>query len=285
MDPVTAGGLAYFALVVASLAAWAIARRRIPTRLALDPSVRGRRRGPPAWLARVDGAFPAVVLFVGAGTAVSLEVLCEPLLRGLVAWDLTPQVRALEGDAAASFQAALRAEWLDRGLVLVYIVGALVLYHAPLAWLAWKGRFESAWRYASTMALVWGVAILFYVAVPVTEAWAAGHPSAPTNVLFEQMPALRDAPGFANNIDNNFPSLHTGISVAVVAALAFSGERRLALLCAPLAAAVVVSTVYLGIHWWIDLVAGLALGIGGAWIAHHPRAIRLPTPARAPQAL
>lgn len=267
MDPVTAGGLAYFALVGTLVGAWALARRR----------------GPPAWLSRMDRAFPAVVLFVGAGTAVSLEVMLEPLLRGLVAWDLTPQVRALEGNAGAAFQSALRTPWLDRALTIVYIFGALFLYHAPLAWLAWKGRFESAWRYASTMVLVWGVAILFYLAVPVTEAWAAGHPGAPVNVLFEQMPALRDAPGFVNNIDNNFPSLHTGISVAVVAALAFSGERRLALLCAPLAAAVVLSTVYLGIHWWIDLVAGAALGVGGAWLAHHPRALRTPAPARAPQ--
>lgn len=56
-----------------------------------------------------------------------------------------------------------------------------------------------------------------------------------------------------------FPSLHAGIGVYVLGFFALGGYRRVALLLAPVVAALVLATAYLRYHYGIDLLWGLAL--------------------------
>jgi len=56
-----------------------------------------------------------------------------------------------------------------------------------------------------------------------------------------------------------FPSLHSGIGVYVLGFFALGGYRRLALIIAPVVAALVVATLYLRYHYGIDVLCGIAL--------------------------
>src|SRR5207249_3504508 len=63
-----------------------------------------------------------------------------------------------------------------------------------------------------------------------------------------------------------FPSLHAGISAAV----AIDGWRtswRWGLFYTAIAALIWASTIYLRYHWFLDLVAGLALAAACTWVA------------------
>ena len=59
-------------------------------------------------------------------------------------------------------------------------------------------------------------------------------------------------------MNNCFPSLHTSLSISVALISIHSGYRRLALVISTSAAIIVFSTIYLGIHWLVDVVAGMA---------------------------
>lgn len=56
-----------------------------------------------------------------------------------------------------------------------------------------------------------------------------------------------------------FPSLHAGIGLYVLGFFTLGGYRRIAMLLAPVVAALVLATVYLRYHYGIDLLWGLAL--------------------------
>ena len=250
--------IGYHLLVWSAIGAWGLARRR--HRAGVVGEAAARR------LARLEGGWRAALVFAAAGTAVTLELTLEPWLREALPWDLTAAVVAVEGHAVVAFQEALRSDWLDWVSIAIYLPGASLLYHVPFLHLLWTGRHHAARRLAATVALLWGVAILFYLLAPVREAWTEGA----AGVLKERLPAeFASSSLLLNNVDNNFPSLHVAVSVGIVLALALAGERRAALLWAPLAAGVVFTTIYLGIHWWLDVVAGLALAAAGALLVHR----------------
>ena len=63
-----------------------------------------------------------------------------------------------------------------------------------------------------------------------------------------------------NELNNCFPSLHTAISTAMAGVAWRSGApRRYVAFSTILAACIVFSTIYLGVHWVSDVVAGLLL--------------------------
>jgi membrane-associated phospholipid phosphatase len=75
------------------------------------------------------------------------------------------------------------------------------------------------------------------------------------------MEALVDTPGSAS-----FPSSHAAIAFATATAVGMLCPRARWPLLA-LAAVVALSRVYLGVHFWLDIAVGAALGAGLGWLA------------------
>jgi len=83
-------------------------------------------------------------------------------------------------------------------------------------------------------------------------------------LLYTTYPQAQFLTAAVNANSNVFPSLHTSISVTV-AYMAWRTRHsapRWWYLAAPMAASIAFATMYLGIHWVLDVVAGTALGVG-----------------------
>lgn len=64
----------------------------------------------------------------------------------------------------------------------------------------------------------------------------------------------------------SLPSLHSSNFFAM-AGVAWSASRRAGAIALAVAALVALSRVYLGVHWPTDVLAGVAWGLGCAWVA------------------
>ncbi len=65
----------------------------------------------------------------------------------------------------------------------------------------------------------------------------------------------------------SFPSGHTATGFAVATVLAFALPRRRAALAWALAAGIAISRIYIGVHYPLDVAAGVIAGIAlGVWI-------------------
>lgn len=65
----------------------------------------------------------------------------------------------------------------------------------------------------------------------------------------------------------SFPSRHTDLAFAVAAAV-FIGDKKLGVLAIAIALLVGISRVFVGVHYPSDVVAGVILGIAGAYFAN-----------------
>lgn len=241
-------------------------------------TVVARHKGSPdSWFtryaARLRSTVPALLLMSLIVFVVGLQGNFERAVQAWHGWDFTWLAWRIEGNATERFQDLLRRPWLDGPIVAVYSAGAFLLYQVPFLCLVFLGRGRSAMRVAATLGIVWAVGIVCYFFVPVYEVWVtAGAPYHWThvqNVYFDYVPEARTSYNYETAINNNFPSLHVGATSAIAAALLWARERWLGVPAALVAAGVAFATVYLGIHWFVDVAAGFALAMTAAWVVHR----------------
>jgi membrane-associated phospholipid phosphatase len=106
----------------------------------------------------------------------------------------------------------------------------------------------------------------FYVLVPVTERWAVGDGE--VSLLMNQIsPLLIQTLRPLSGLNNCFPSFHTSMAVSIALILSKSASKRLRRTMYVLAALVIYSTLYLGFHWILDVLAGVLFGAGCTFLA------------------
>jgi len=144
---------------------------------------------------------------------------------------------------------------LTRLMRWIYITGFDMVVWIPLVRsLVAFDAFKVA-RYSLAAHLVQFPLIMpFYAAIRVDEVWSVfGHPD-----LCER--------GWTNEVRLNlgancFPSMHTSVAFAVLLLALREKSRPFRWGMCVYATAIIVSTVYMEIHWIVDIAGGLLLGV------------------------
>ena len=216
---------------------------------------RGRFPGPSAWLARrIDTGSPwgfglSVVVLAGGLCGWIFIALTQDVFAHEEAVLTDPGVTRFVVDHRVAWATALMkgVTWLGSNVVmipLVVLVGGYFLFR------------DRDWRPAAFMAAALVGANVTYRLV---KSWV-GRPRPPGSLH------LIEVSGFS------FPSGHATVAVACwgLAALLIGAGRSIRAKLVVWAAAVLIvglvglSRIYLGVHWWTDVVAGFALG--GLWL-------------------
>jgi len=257
-------GLTLLFLVLVGLVAGRVLRNvrehgeRLPDRLArVAPVAWARDRFPRrcAWLARrIDTSTPrgfglSVLVVAGAACGWIFIGLTQDVFAHEEAVLTDPSVTRFVVDHRVTWATALMkgVTWLGSNAVLIPLVVALGGYSLIR---------DRDWRPGAYLAAALVGANLIYRAV---KSWV-GRPRPPGSLH------LMGVSGFG------FPSGHATVAVACwgMAALLLGAGRSIRVKVVLWAVAVVIvavvglSRIYLGVHWWTDVIAGFALG--GLWL-------------------
>ncbi len=113
------------------------------------------------------------------------------------------------------------------------------------------------------------IAMPFFLFSPVYEAWHVITGVSP--IIFSVSPIASNFIIWVNGINNCFPSLHTSLAVTVATIASFSDNKRWEIFSWFSAITIIFSTLYLGIHWFFDLIAGAGLGFFSAYIGYKAK--------------
>lgn len=187
----------------------------------------------------------------------------------IIGYNITHDIFAIEGMVIPAIQ-SLANPWFTTYFSTIYIYGYIFLLVFPV--LAYLALDDSEWL--KTTALTYGlnyaiglVCYLLFIAYGPRNLL----PGMVDPLLYSNWATSRFLTSAVNSNTNVFPSLHTSLSISV-ALLAYRTRdvySRWLPVAAVLSTSVIVSTMYLGIHWATDVVFGVFLGIGSVLLARH----------------
>ncbi|NGM70826.1 inositol phosphorylceramide synthase [Natronolimnobius sp. AArcel1] len=175
----------------------------------------------------------------------------------------------LPGDPVAIIQSYQSPE-LTSFFVFIYIYGyAFLLLFPFIAYFALE-EMEHLEALILSFTANYGIGLLCYM---IFLAYGPRNfdPVLFEGLLYEAFPRSRELTNSVNQSTNVFPSLHTSLSMTVLF-LAWVSRDKYPLwlgLSAFLAISVVISTMYLGIHWFSDVIAGTGLALLSVYIGYN----------------
>ena len=184
-------------------------------------------------------------------------------LSRALGWNITDELYALEGDFVATLQ-RLTPEATLEFFTVSYMVGfAFLLVAAPVTYFLSAGDGQRRLKELLVAYMLnYAVGTVCYTLF--ISYGPRNYLETVSGLMYSVYPQTQDLTAAVASNTNVFPSLHTSLSVAVLA-VAWRSRRthpRWTPVAALVAAAVVFSTMYLGIHWLVDVVVGVALGVG-----------------------
>ncbi|KAB1185152.1 MULTISPECIES: phosphatase PAP2 family protein [Haloferax] len=190
-----------------------------------------------------------------------------PEVSWLIGWNVTGLIYAVEGDLVEHVQ-SLATPTLTAILSAVYLSGYVFLLTFPfVAYLVSTDRRPLKLT-AVAYAVNYGIGVCCYILF-ISYGPRNLLPGQVESLLYVTYPQTQILTRQVNVNTNVFPSLHTSLSVtAALVAVRTRAEYPVWALVAPiLAGAVAFSTMYLGIHWAVDVVAGAVLGVASVSLA------------------
>jgi membrane-associated phospholipid phosphatase len=211
------------------------------------------------WVSRLRAATPITVVLavVLLGNGVARQVV--PDLSWMIGWNLTWAIYDIEGQFILWLQ-SFETPALTAFFSFVYIYGYVFLLIFPVvAYFALSNtRPLRELLTAYTLNYVLGLVLYTFV---IAYGPRNMMPELVDALMYDTYPRYQHLTRQVNRNTNVFPSLHTSLA-ATVGILAYQTREvypRWAVVAVPLAISVAISTMYLGIHWAIDVVAGIVL--------------------------
>ena len=182
-------------------------------------------------------------------------------LSHAIDWDITAELYAVEGEFVAVLQDVTPEVTLEFFSAMYMFGFPYLVVTAPILYFMLPSQ-----RHIKELLIAY---LLNYAigAICYTLFIAYGprnHLSSVDGLMYDFYPSTQDLTAAVSANTDVFPSLHTSLAV-VVLLFAWRSRReypRWFPIAAFVTSCVVYSTMYLGIHWLLDVVAGVVLAVG-----------------------
>ncbi|APX95708.1 phosphatase PAP2 family protein [Natronorubrum daqingense] len=211
------------------------------------------------WRDRLRAAAPATVLLAAVLSLNGLSRQFVPEISWLIDWNLTWAIYDIEGQFIVWLQ-SLETPAVTAYFSFIYIYGYVFLLVFPVIAYFALSNTRPLRELLTAYTLNYVLGTVLYILI-IAYGPRNMMPELVDALLYDTYPQYQHLTRQVNRNTNVFPSLHTSLA-ATVSILAFhtrSVYPKWALVASILGLSVVISTMYLGIHWAIDVVAGVVL--------------------------
>ncbi len=191
-----------------------------------------------------------------------------PAISQEIGFHMTSTFYQVEGEFILVFQRIASAE-MTAYFSAIYVYGYAFLLVFPVVAYFALSETRTFRRLLTAYSLNYAIGVVLYILVIAYGPRNMMPELLIETNLYDNSPEYQHLTREVNRNVNVFPSLHTSLA-ATAAIYAFRTREQYRAwfpIAVVLAISVIISTMYLGIHWAIDVVAGLLLAGAAVWIA------------------
>lgn len=212
------------------------------------------------WRTRLRTAAPNIVALLIVLLINRVARQTAPKLSRQIGIRLTATFYNIEGEFILLFQ-SIATPGTTAYFSVIYVYGYTFLLIFPIIAYFTLSDTRVFRRLLTAYALNYAIGLLLYVFVIAYGPRNVMPAEVAETMLYDTNPQYQYLTREVNSSTNVFPSLHTSLSatVAAFASITRSTFPKWFPVAVVLAVSVALSTMYLGIHWGIDVAAGLIL--------------------------
>ena len=211
------------------------------------------------WRTRLRAVAPITAILVTVLLFNSVARAVVPDLSWIIDWNVTWAIYDLEGEFILWLQ-SYATPAVTAFFSFVYIYGYVFLLVFPVIAYFALSNTRPLRELLTAYTLNYAIGLLLYTFI-IAYGPRNMMPELVDALLYDTYPRYQHLTRQVNRNTNVFPSLHTSLA-ATVGFLAYRTRGvypRWAVVAGALALCVALSTMYLGIHWAIDVIAGIGL--------------------------
>ena len=172
--------------------------------------------------------------------------------------DFANNVRALEGDSVYWFSQNWHALLVYIFVTIYIAIYPFFLWFSPLYFLITDNK-KAMKTFAYGFLLIYAIALPFYLFLPITNVYTFYEAS---SALESAIPSVEKFFYSTTTQNNCLPSLHTAMIILVTYSVSLTGNKKFTYFAIFTMIAVIISVIYLSIHWIIDVITGGILAVG-----------------------
>jgi len=207
----------------------------------------------------INENFLYILLIVGVVAFHLFEVnVIDSHTTELVGYDFANNIKDIEGDFVFWFS----QHWtpvLVYFFVLIYIgVYSFTLWFSPVYFLLTNNK-KAMKTLAYGLLLIYIIALPFYLFLPITNVYTYYNVS---SALETVIPSVESFFYSTTTQNNCLPSLHTAMTIFIAYSVSLTGNKKFTYFAFITMILVIISVIYLSIHWVLDIISGAILTIG-----------------------
>ena len=177
----------------------------------------------------------------------------DPYLTMIIGTDYTPFIQTIEDDLVYHFSTIVHTPVL----VVICVTSYIVIYPFTLWFVPFYSLFNrqtfALKNLAYGLILIYCIALPFYLFLPITNVYTT---YAEESSLESIIPGINTFFYATTTKNNCLPSLHVTMTLLIVYIASLTKNKRLTIFAMIVAILVIISVIYLAIHWIIDVVSG-----------------------------
>ena len=202
------------------------------------------------------------IIFIVAGFHLIEVRFIDSAITNWIDSDYAKTIQSFENGIVHWFSHNWTPGILHFFVVMYIVVYPFTLWFSPLYFVV-ANKKKSLKSLAYGLLLIYIIALPFYLFLPITNVYTFYETS---SALEQVIPSIERFFYSTTTTNNCLPSLHTAMTILVAYSLSLTKNKKLRLFGYFVMISVVLSVIYLSIHWITDVIVGAILSLGVIFI-------------------